>query len=231
MAIRGANGASGLSIGQLRNALREKMDKEGDDRYRRKLLALEWAKEHGHILLWTPPNRSVINMIEYCWRNAKAYVRQYHLNCFKPKEAAQKRRFHLHLGFYGDPTVGYFGITPENTPSLLREGLRQAIKMHEKGEGSNTSVGVLKFEKAIMLGAYPRFAMTYKFHEDVELHDLEGREGEDGREERPVSHLEREDVPVTLRNLAHFKDVIGEQWMNIINEAYNYTTGESLLSD
>ena len=85
-------------LSTLRTALGSVMKSKGGTRAENKLFILEWAKQNKHVILWTPPNRSVLNMIEYCWRNAKTYIGHYHVNFLKPKESAEYRRLHLNLG-------------------------------------------------------------------------------------------------------------------------------------
>jgi transposase len=37
-------------------------------------LVKEWEKRTGNVIMWTPPNRSVLNPIEYVWRHMKQYI-------------------------------------------------------------------------------------------------------------------------------------------------------------
>jgi transposase len=66
---------NGPSIKQLRAGLRNALQQRHHEAiFKRKNLLFEWAKEHGHIIVLTPPNRSVLNPIEYAWRHAKMYI-------------------------------------------------------------------------------------------------------------------------------------------------------------
>ena len=214
----------GPSLDELRKQLKVKLKDIGDTRAERRLLILEWAKKHNYAIIWTPPNRSVLNMIEYCWRNAKWFVRETHVNFLRPKELAAHRRLHLHLGLYGDPSVGYFGMAPEIIPGLVREGFRQGIKMLKNGEGSSSEHGVLEFHEKELLGGFPRLAMTFHFRPGY--HGSMPRLGDN-----PTVIESQEggySVGVTLRNLNYFESIIGSETASAIREAYKFVMDEDI---
>ena len=67
---------NGPTVNELRISLKEYLIAEGYvHRLERQMYITRWAQEHGHLVLWTPPNRSIINPIEIVWRNLKAYIR------------------------------------------------------------------------------------------------------------------------------------------------------------
>ena len=127
-----------------------------------------------------------------------------HLKRVGHEEVKEDEETPLHWKEHQDQQFSHRGILGRDFPSFFRDSLSELMtKMYGKGEGRETSYGVVE------LRVEPAKDRA------IEVDRLQGK----------VMFREGRQVEIELRNLDHFKDIIGEQWHSDLQTLYREMGG------